>query len=120
MIETRISLHIIKQVSRVVPTYHEGGFWFGPWFELDRAGRLNHSMAIRHDTYTHVHDTQATYRTSLMQDYGVMSLQTMKFGLDTITYKDKDMNLVPLPNPGRIEEDCEASLAFWDMEPPNT
>ncbi|GMN69668.1 hypothetical protein TIFTF001_038716 [Ficus carica] len=36
----------------VVPTYHEGGF--GPWFKLDWTGHPNHSMAARHDTYTHV------------------------------------------------------------------
>ena len=58
MIETRTSLHVIKQVSCVVPTYHEGGFtWFDPWFELDRAGRLNHSMDTHHGTHTHVDDT---------------------------------------------------------------
>ncbi|GMN47455.1 hypothetical protein TIFTF001_016631 [Ficus carica] len=27
---------------------------FGPWFELDRAGRPNHSMAARQGTYTYV------------------------------------------------------------------
>ncbi|GMN47228.1 hypothetical protein TIFTF001_016401 [Ficus carica] len=48
MIETRTNLQVIKQVSHVVPTYHEGGFWFGLRFELDRTGRLNHTMAMRH------------------------------------------------------------------------
>ena len=42
---------IIRKFSRVVSTCHEGGF--GPC-ELDWTGRPNHSMAARHDTYTHV------------------------------------------------------------------
>ncbi|GMN60375.1 hypothetical protein TIFTF001_029468 [Ficus carica] len=41
-----------SKLPRVVPTYHEGGF--GSWFELDWAGRPNHSMTACHGTYTYV------------------------------------------------------------------
>ena len=57
MIETRTCLHVIKQVSCIVPTYNEGGFWFGLWFELDRTGCLNYSMSTRHSMYIHIHET---------------------------------------------------------------
>ncbi|GMN66622.1 hypothetical protein TIFTF001_035687 [Ficus carica] len=35
-----------SKLPRVVPTCHEGGF--GSWFELEWAGRPNHSMTARH------------------------------------------------------------------------
>ncbi|GMN58145.1 hypothetical protein TIFTF001_027237 [Ficus carica] len=37
---------MLSKFSHVVPIWHEGEF--GPWFELDWAGRPNHSMAARH------------------------------------------------------------------------
>nr|GMN67914.1 hypothetical protein TIFTF001_036975 [Ficus carica]GMN67928.1 hypothetical protein TIFTF001_036989 [Ficus carica] len=50
---------MLSKFSRVVPTCNEGGF--GPWFELDWAGRPNHSMNARHGTYTHVMCNAPTY-----------------------------------------------------------
>ncbi|GMN66110.1 hypothetical protein TIFTF001_035193 [Ficus carica] len=49
-----------SKLPRVVPTCHEGGF--GPWFELDWTGCPNHSMAARHDMYTHVNKVMAYVR----------------------------------------------------------
>ncbi|GMN70475.1 hypothetical protein TIFTF001_039518 [Ficus carica] len=68
---------------------------FGPWFELDWTGRPNHSIAVRHDGFT--------------------DKEVVLIGRKLITYVyavDKDMD------PGQIEEDREASMAFWGMEPP--
>ncbi|GMN58513.1 hypothetical protein TIFTF001_027612 [Ficus carica] len=37
---------MLSKFSHVTSTCHEGGF--GLWYELDWAGRPNHSMAARH------------------------------------------------------------------------
>ncbi|GMN54147.1 hypothetical protein TIFTF001_023280 [Ficus carica] len=72
-----------------VPTCHEGGF--GSWFEFDWTSRPNHSVAAHHGK----------------QPTGNVCYKTVENG--TADYKDMD--------PGQIEEDHEASIVFWGMEP---
>ncbi|GMN67298.1 hypothetical protein TIFTF001_036357 [Ficus carica] len=90
-VKEKFSSMMASKLPRVVPTCHKGGF--GSWFDLDWTCRPNHSMTARHGIYTHVSSLSAMYDTRL---WGWVVK-----GMD----------------PRRIEEDREASLAFWEMEP---
>ncbi|GMN64971.1 hypothetical protein TIFTF001_034050 [Ficus carica] len=78
----------------VVPTCHEGRF--GPWFELDWTGRPNPSIAARHGKQPTVGSLQSWYQS----------------GFPAIWFHSSAASAIVF-----IEEDREASMAFWGMEP---
>ncbi|GMN52709.1 hypothetical protein TIFTF001_021852 [Ficus carica] len=111
---------MLSKFSRVVPTCHESGF--GPWFELDWAGLPNHSMAARHNMYTHVIRKVVLARRKLMiyvyvvggslQSWYQSGFPAVRFPISAASatiFIEMDLR--------QIEEDREASLAFLGMEP---